>query len=137
MGKFLDQLNLTHIDGDEWMVGAVQRHQISKKNGGGTSTVLPGFITDCASIPWLVRPLIGPKTGKYAPAAVDHDWLFQHPEDGVEEARTRRQVDQVFLEGLQDVGVGWWRRSTMYCAVRVGGGGAWSGYRAKDPIPMP
>ena len=134
MGKYKTDLVLKHVDGHWWDMA---EPLVYEDNRGDTIAVQRGFRTDIASIPWAARPLIGPKAGKYAKPAVDHDWLYQHPEDGVEEPRTKRQVDQIFLEAMKDVGITWWRRSVMYFAVKFGGGGTWSDYRAKDPIPMP
>jgi len=140
VGKFLDKLHLTHIDGETWQVDQDMRHQAGEKYGGRLTTVKAGFLTDGASIPWWARPLIGPKTGEYFPAAGKHDWLFQYPADGCgegEEPRDRKQVDREFLEAMQDLKVSWWKRTLMYSAVRVGGKGPWRSYRERDPIPPP
>lgn len=137
MGRFKTELVLKHMDGKVWEVTEPLVFEVGKKGSGELITVRPGFLTDIASIPWWARPLIGPKAGKYAKAAVLHDWLYQHPEDGVDEARERDVVDPLFLEAMVAVAITWWRRSTMYFSVKFGGGGVWSEYRAKDPIPMP
>jgi hypothetical protein len=38
---------------------------------------------------------------------------------------TRAQADDVFREAMEVVGVSAWRRTVMYRAVRMGGGGGW------------
>lgn len=59
-----------------------------------TVHVVPaGFVTDFASVPrWLWS--IFPPHGRYSPAAVFHDWLYQA---GVME---RDEADKAFLEGM-------------------------------------
>lgn len=89
--------------------------------------VLPvGFVTDLASIP---RPLwsLYPPAGPWAPAAIVHDWLYQHPQ-----GRTRAEVDGIFLEAMEVLGVPWLRRHLMHRAVRIGAGGTWDRYREED-----
>jgi len=127
-GRFLTPLRVQHIDGRFWCLTDKQDYRISDKNGGGISSAPAGFITDFASIPWIARPLIGSPSGPYAPAAVNHDLNYAENAGELDEdyeKRSRRQCDQIFLEGMQVLGVGWWKRSAMYSAVRVGGWKGW------------
>jgi hypothetical protein len=81
-------------------------------------TAPEGFQTDFASVPrafWRFAPPGGP----YAAAAVIHDWLY------IRKIGTRPQADAIFLEGMKAAGVGWFQRSLIYRAVRIGGNGGW------------
>ena len=72
-----------------------------------------GFVSDGASIPKFAWILIGsPWSDVYGKAAVIHDWGYHT------QTRTRKQVDKIFLEGMKILGVGWWKRGTMYNCVR-------------------
>lgn len=90
---------------------------------GRLVVVLPGLLTDGASIPRLFWRLIGcPLRGRYAPAALIHDGLYaaQH--------LPRETADALFREMLLELGVGRAKAWAMYQAVRVGGGAAWRGH---------
>lgn len=90
----------------------------------GRFEIEKGFDTDFASIPrglWNLFPPDGP----YAPAAFIHDWLYWY------QVVPREVADAVFLEGMQALGIGWFTRSTIYRAVRLGGGGPWEENRRR------
>ena len=95
----------------------------------GVVPVHIGFITDFASIPRVLWPLL-PPDGSYAKAAVIHDYLYTYQAIGGRWI-TRKQADQVFLEAMEDSGVGFITRMTVYAGVRFGGWIAWG-----DPIPL-
>ncbi len=83
------------------------------------------FITDGASIYQIFWTLIGGPLGPYAPAAVVHDWIYKY------QTRTRQEADRIFLEAMGVLGVAWWRRRTMWLAVRVAGWRQWNRYTAE------
>lgn len=90
----------------------------------GRSVKVPmGFRTDLASVPQLLRSLI-PQVGRHIQPAIVHDILYRHP--WVREGITRSMADQMFLDGMETVGVGWFRRWSMYSGVRAGGWAAWT-----------
>lgn len=78
-----------------------------------------GFLTDLASIPRIFQTLF-PVNGRHRSAAIVHDYLF------VIQDRPRAAVDKIFLEAMEDCGVGWFQRRAMYLAVRTGGWVPWS-----------
>ncbi|TSA28619.1 DUF1353 domain-containing protein [bacterium] len=71
-----------------------------------------GFITDGASIPSFAWSIIGGPLGKYAPAAIVHDFCYKY------KLYVRLKCDRIFLEAMKVLGVGWWKRGTMYNFVR-------------------
>jgi hypothetical protein len=99
-----------------------------------------GYQTDFASIPGVARLLIDRFGTSLEPAAV-HDWLYSVGQ-GTTEAQQeagRAEADRIFLDALEDNGVGFATRTIMYVAVRLFGGGAygqvaeWEG-RLKNPL---
>ena len=85
-----------------------------------------GFVCDLASIPRLLTPLF-PVHGLHTRAAVVHDWLYANEGDVDGGPFTREQADQIFLLGMESLGVGYFTRMAMYWAVRFAGGLAWGG----------
>ena len=85
-------------------------------------TVQKGFDTDFATVPRPFRGLF-PKAGAYKDAAVVHDYLYRYS------TRSRKDADRRFSQAMKDLGISWWRRATMYRAVRAWGGGIWKKYR--------
>ena len=132
MSTFTTPLHLEFVNGKFWKVLAPFIYYVGEKSSDEFLLVKVGFTTDFASIPRFAWPIIGHPTGNHGKAAVVHDWLYRYPADGVDRARTRRRCDQVFLEAMKVLGVGWWKRSTMYFAVRVGGRGAWKKWRGAE-----
>lgn len=92
---------------------------LSKKDG--IIEVHPGFITDGASIPWVVYSLIGsPWSGRYPEGAVIHDYLYFIQEF------TRKKSDLIFYEAMKVLGVFWLKRRIMYYYVRALGWIPWN-----------
>ncbi|WP_080206390.1 DUF1353 domain-containing protein [Salmonella enterica] len=75
-----------------------------------------GFITDLATIPRIFWILL-PPDGKYAKAAIIHDYMYATA------LRTKREADLIFLDGMTVLGVPRWKRTIMYYAVRIFGRG--------------
>ncbi|MGG5931286.1 DUF1353 domain-containing protein [Salmonella enterica] len=75
-----------------------------------------GFITDLATIPRIFWILLLPD-GKYAKAAIIHDYLYDNA------LRTKWEADRIFLDGMTVLGVPRWKRTIMYWAVRLFGRG--------------
>jgi hypothetical protein len=85
-----------------------------------------GFITDFASIPLLLQPIVGKPTGRHGVAAVVHDYGYAH------NRYDQETWDMIMLDIMKLSGVGWLRRNTIYYGLRVGGFVAWNKYRRKD-----
>lgn len=117
--SFQTPLRVEYLDGEQWRLlePFAYVHPTA-----GVITVPAGFETDFASIPralWAIYP----PTGKWGKAAVVHDYLYHLG------SLTRKECDQIFLQGMKDLGVPRARRTLMYWAVRVGGGGPWEKHR--------
>ena len=89
----------------------------------GRIEIEEGFDTDYASVPrglWNLYPPDGP----YSPAAWIHDYLYWYQEINGEPVE-RHEADEVFLQAMASLGIGWFTRNVLYRAVRTGGGGPW------------
>jgi len=112
---------LEFLTGGHWRVAASFRY--TTPDGRIVVEVPEGFDTDLASVPRPLWPLLAPQDG-YAPAAIVHDRLYRdHQVNG--QAVTRAQADGVMLAAMGELGIGWLRRWTIYCAVRLGAWWAW------------
>lgn len=73
-------------------------------------------IADLASVPRIFWTLL-PPDGKYAKAAIIHDYLYDNA------LRTKKEADLIFLDRMTVLGVPKWKRIVMYLAVRWFGRG--------------
>lgn len=119
---FLSALRVEAVD-DGWRLTQPLVYRTGFLPGVGdgiTITAATGFITDLASIPAPFRPWFD-VNGPSRKASVIHDWLYSR---GI---GTRALADRIFREAMRDSGMSWWRRWTMWSAVRVGGWASWNG----------
>ncbi len=79
-------------------------------------TAPKGFVSDLASVPRIFWSIFRPD-GKYAYAAIIHDWLYW------EQVVSREDADRIFLEAMEEFDVK--GSKTVFNAVRLGGGAAW------------
>jgi hypothetical protein len=90
-----------------------------------------GFITDLASIPRWLWPIVAPFELSIA-APVVHDWLYGHgglirPAPGLSPIRyTRSQADAFLYDVAAQDGVWWWRRAAAHTVVRDVGARRWN-----------
>jgi hypothetical protein len=89
-------------------------------NGPQYSTVKvpPGFVTDLASIPPPLFPILR-ADGEYAQAAIVHDYLYWT------QRTTRAHADEVFRIAMRDLEVRRVEIESMSVAVRTFGQGSW------------
>ncbi len=101
------------------------------EGSGERYTVPQGFCTDFASVPRVLWSLVGNPVGRYAAAAVLHDWLYATaPVD-------RARADALFLEAMGVLGVRWSQRWALYLGVRLGGWLAWRRHRRPETHEVP
>lgn len=83
-------------------------------------TVPAGYVTDLASIPRVLWPIVGsPYDPRFAKAATVHDYLYSTKQVPREEA------DKELKTLLRLAGVPRWKCQAMYLAVRAFGGLHW------------
>jgi hypothetical protein len=130
MVKFENALDVRPLDdGRNWLVLEDFYYDTDVSCGVTPSNVThrievpAGFITDFASIPRPLWALVGgPADGKYRKIAVIHDYLYR-----TRFIATRKQADDVLLEGMKFSGCSWFQRTIIYSGVRVGGSGSYKG----------
>lgn len=88
----------------------------------GEIVVPVGFITNFASVPRPLWPIIGP-IDRHAKAATLHDYLYS-----IQEC-SRIEADRVFKEALKACKVKPWKVKAMYYAVRLFGWSCWGKYK--------
>jgi hypothetical protein len=91
-------------------------------NVNGYVTAPKDFDSDLASIPESVQSLV-PKVGTYDAAALIHDWLYATM------LFSKTECDNIFLRAMKDAGVSYFKRYTIYWAVRLFAGDAWEDCR--------
>ena len=124
MSSFTSPLVVKHLNGKNWEVVRAFTYHIGDRYATEKITVPVGFLTDFASIPKSVWSLIGHPTGRYGKAAVVHDYVYRTSCLKY----TRKQADQIFLEGMKVLEVGYLKRYSIYWAVRSFG---WTSFKRR------
>ncbi|EEF5015739.1 DUF1353 domain-containing protein [Salmonella enterica] len=115
MSKFTTPAILEMLGHYEWRVHEPFTFYLSD-DSSDVIEVPAGFVTDLATIPRIFWSLM-PPDGKYAKAAIIHDYLYDNA------LRTKKEADRIFLDGMTVLGVPRWKRIIMYYAVRLFGQG--------------
>lgn len=114
---FTGFIDVRYVDGDTWIL--LSEFVYCSALLQTCVRVPAGTTTDFASIPralWSLMPATHPQI---AGAALIHDELYHQPAFRV----SRKEADQVLVEGMALLGAPWWRRQIVYRAVRLLGGG--------------
>ena len=124
-GTFLDPLILRAYAKKEWVLLTDFRYHALD---GTLYTAPKYFITDLASVPWIVKPLFDDLEDREA--GVIHDWLY------CQNQIPRVICDALFYEMLRALGADKRRAGLMHAGVRMGGGGRYAackgGVKAED-----
>lgn len=123
---FPDRIQIEELKverGVRWFRTLSRNRQITRY---GIATSPRNFHTDGASIPKAFHSIIGP-FGLYFAAALTHDWLYTKASQQ-DLPLTRKQADQVFLDGMEHLGVNLPTRHAMHRAVRLFG---WRSYQKR------
>ncbi|EGM7790980.1 TPA: DUF1353 domain-containing protein [Escherichia coli] len=115
MSKFTTPAILEMLDDYRWRLVEPFEFWLTD-NQDDVIYVPEGYVTDLASVPRLLWALFPPH-GRYAKAAIIHDWLYDNA------LRTKAEADRIFLDAMTVLGVSRWRRWLMYVAVRLFGRG--------------
>ncbi|MCP4982643.1 MAG: DUF1353 domain-containing protein [Gammaproteobacteria bacterium] len=129
MSRFTEQLIVTPCpDGRTWIVLCDFGYEIGAKGSSDIINVPIGFHTDFASVPRLLWAFL-PRWGKYGNAAVIHDYLYW------EQTRSRKESDDILLEGMIVLQVSYLKRYSIYWAVRLAGWWAWCKNQSRKTVP--
>ncbi len=129
--RFIDPLDGRYplpkdiINEEDWILLTNFRVKWTDETGTRRILTVPaGFKTDLSSIPKFARSIIS-VVGRQNHASLVHDWVYFKRIKFEEAEWTRADIDLFFLLMMEVSGVGWWRRNSMYKAVRVGGEKDW------------
>lgn len=112
--KFINKPIIEPVDDECWRLMTDFYVEVD----GLPYTVETGFVTDGASIPRFLWRLCGhPMSTKRLPAAVFHDWLYDHPL-----TFTRADADAIYRDGLIALGFSRFKANLEYYALRLFGG---------------
>ncbi|HAF4828314.1 TPA: DUF1353 domain-containing protein [Salmonella enterica] len=130
MSAFTTPAILEMLDHYLWRVYEPFEFYLSDDNSDDNSDVIEvpaGFVTDLASVPRIFWTFL-PPDGKYAKAAIIHDYLYDNA------LRTKREADRIFLDGMTVLGVPRWKRTIMYWAVRLFGRGKYKTVKTSESL---
>lgn len=121
MSAFTTPAILEIIGPNRWRLAEPFEYHVGRYPSDEVIRVPAGFETDLASIPRLFWPLLPPQ-GRYAKAAILHDWLYVLGPAG--DAAARQRADAIFLEAMAVLGCPAWQRRLIHAAVRLFGAAA-------------
>lgn len=116
MSAFTTPADLRMLDHYQWQLLQGFEYHVGDIPSPTVIRIPAGTITDLATVPRVLWTLFPPH-GRYAKAAIVHDYLYANA------INTKAWADNVFLEAMTVLGVPAWRRMTMYWAVRLFGRG--------------
>jgi hypothetical protein len=116
MSAFTTPADLRMLDDYRWEILSPFEYHIGELGSGNVITVPIHTTTDLVSTPRLLWAIFPPH-GKWAKAAIVHDYLYDKA------IGTKRWADGIFLEAMTVLGVPPWRKYFAYWAVRLFGRG--------------
>ncbi len=125
MSSFTDKLELRDFSKNEFYTLKEFTYFIGSEDSTDFIIIPKGFVTDGASIPKWLWPIVGHPFAEFRQAAVVHDFLYRT------HIRTKNDSDKIFLEAMEVLEVKKWKRDIMYWAVSTFGEKSWKGGPAK------
>lgn len=111
-------------NGKQWKVISGFRYYLNDNKSGSFVDILPGFVTDFASVPRIFWPIIQPY-GKHGKAAIVHDYLYRYKKIGSYKIE-KSDADKIFYNAMKVLGVSKWKCVIMYLAVKFFGQSSWN-----------
>ena len=108
----MDEVYLTPISDNTYQL----TRELKAFDGKKYYVVPEGFVTDYASIPRILWPVLNPQEHKTIPPAILHDFMYACPND-----ITRVEADSIFYSALIDNLVNPVKAYAYYVAVRLFG----------------
>lgn len=121
IGRYLD-------NGKDFQLLEPLVYHVGEEGSEEVIIVPSGSITDWASIPKFLQPVLPNTYGKRA--AIIHDYLYRT--NGLGGLYSRKRSDEIFLEALIVLNVPRAIASTLYSGVRIGGWLPWSKYKKQQ-----
>jgi len=127
---------VSYVDGKDWILRQHPTNPLRFVAAVGDRILTPpdNYVHDFATVPRLCWWLIGPPTGagpgsNYGPAAILHDWAYEHQAWDNGEPLKRWEADGIFWEAMMDLNVDERRCEAMYKAVSFFGRWTFKGHR--------
>jgi len=120
VSQFTTPADLRLLEDETWELIRAFEFHVGAFPSEDVIHVPAGFVTDLASIPRPFWPIFPPH-GRYAKAAIVHDYLYAYG------MFSRKYADDVLFEGMSVLGVPAWRKYIIYSAVRMFGGNFYNG----------
>ena len=116
-------------DGKDWVLLEAMTYSLGNTN---EKIIVPaGFVTDLASIPPFLAPLGLTVYGRYARAAIIHDYLYWT------QICTRDQADRLLVIAMKESNVASGKETTIYEGVHLFGSRAWEANSAERDARLP
>lgn len=120
MSRFTSPADLRMLDNYQWELLSGFEYHVGMFPSEQVIRIPAGTVTDLASVPQVLWAIFPPH-GKWAKAAIVHDYLYANA------IGTKAWADFVFLEAMEVLGVPPLRRKLMFWAVHLFGRGAYPG----------
>jgi hypothetical protein len=95
--------------------GAELTRNLTYHTGTRTITAKRGFITDFASVPRILWPMVSP-LGKVTLPSIIHDWCYTY---GWEEGISRKEADKIFYNAMRDCNISAFSANIIWASVRL------------------
>ena len=116
MSSFTTPADLRMLDDYRWQVLAPFEYHVGCYPSRKVISVPVGTVTDLATVPRLLWAIFPPH-GRYAKAAIVHDYLY------AKAIGSKAYADRTVLEAMEVLGVSRFTRMVMYWTVRLFGRG--------------
>jgi hypothetical protein len=116
MSSFTTPADLRMLDSYRWQLLAAFEFHVGDYPSEAVIHVPAGWVTDLTSVPRVLWAIYPPH-GKYAKAAIIHDYLYEQA------IGSKEAADRTFLEAMTVLGVSRVTRTVMYWTVRWFGRG--------------
>ena len=116
MSQFTKPADLRMLDNYKFELLAEFEYHVGDYPSNDVIRIPAGTVTDLASVPRILWAIFPPH-GRYAKAAIIHDYLYDQA------VGSKAFADTTFYEAMGVLGVPKWRRVAMYWAVRLFGRG--------------
>lgn len=119
MSAFTNPLIIELIGPNLWRTFYSFDYHVGSYPSNEIITVPLGYITDFATIPRILWPILSP-VGKYGKAALIHDYCYT-----IKYKNDRKYCDKIFKEGMEVLKVNPITISCMYNSTRWFGASRW------------
>lgn len=120
MSSFTTPAILQLLDHYKWRVFTpFSFYKGTKENRKYTIVVPVGYETDLTSVPRILWTIFPPH-GKYAKAAIIHDFMYDQA------LKTKKEADNCFYEGMLVLGVPKWKAKILYLGAKFFGKGKYN-----------